>query len=553
MPNLVNLVKDTSSYNQTYQTILQDFTVDNVTYKYPFGWGTPGGGNYLYALASVWYRDDVLFQENPAMQFTDAMWDTSRMEYYYFPVFATFAEGKKYGQGLAYDASEIVRGTPYPFIPSGGAGSGYIGNSLLSNKKMVGYDVPTSDATNTKTESVNVASEVPIPDTPKIGNGHVKIRLINTLPDTLVLYDNGRVNSQYFDTDAEVIGHTQDEPLSYDYQVKSDHLEISYDNWRDTIYWRGVQVNFNKKKVPLGYYHRIRIDAELYCKYNSSWASIYFKSIVDNEEHDNGRLLQYYNGGTNIYHEVVTSGSDACDRYVIRGASSFEATDRWVSEDVFNSDCVKLMLEGVNQYHKATLKIYKITLIHDPIPEGFEYIRNINQLWVGYNNDLDNHVNFFEYTDTFREVDYQDQTYSDKNPKLYTFYGTYLVNTINGVTQNNHDENYQTNADQRPLKVASLNGIMTISVDTSIPSSVHVTYSLGYDDRVDFVGYRPQDYLVFYAKDSDDMLHFYYTYEGGLPMQDYFSSLSDAIAYIYDNYANINLYVDGVMWVKALS
>ena len=61
---------------------------------------------------------------------------------------------------------------------SGGAGSGYIGNSLLSNKKMVGYNVPTSSAESTKTESVNVASNIPTANVPKIGNGFVRIKFL---------------------------------------------------------------------------------------------------------------------------------------------------------------------------------------------------------------------------------------------------------------------------------------------------------------------------------------------------------------------------------------
>jgi len=61
----------------------------------------------------------------------------------------------------------------------GGAGSGYIGNSLLSNKKMVGYNVPTSSDESTKTESVNEASENPVSGKPKSGNGYAKIKLVS--------------------------------------------------------------------------------------------------------------------------------------------------------------------------------------------------------------------------------------------------------------------------------------------------------------------------------------------------------------------------------------
>ena len=61
---------------------------------------------------------------------------------------------------------------------SGGAGSGYIGNSLLSNKKMVGYNVPTSSAEGTKTESVNEVSASAVSGKPKSGNGFARIKFL---------------------------------------------------------------------------------------------------------------------------------------------------------------------------------------------------------------------------------------------------------------------------------------------------------------------------------------------------------------------------------------
>ena len=62
---------------------------------------------------------------------------------------------------------------------SGGAGSGYIGNSLVSNKKMVGYNVPTSSAEATKTESVSVYSATKEANKPKAGNGFARIMKLN--------------------------------------------------------------------------------------------------------------------------------------------------------------------------------------------------------------------------------------------------------------------------------------------------------------------------------------------------------------------------------------
>lgn len=92
------------------------------------------------------------------------------------------ADGGEYGvTRLASPSHDLYLGIlsaqPDP-NKSGGAGSGYIGNSLLSNKKMVGYKVPESTDDSTKTESVNEASESPVSGKPKIGNGYARIRFV---------------------------------------------------------------------------------------------------------------------------------------------------------------------------------------------------------------------------------------------------------------------------------------------------------------------------------------------------------------------------------------
>ena len=82
------------------------------------------------------------------------------------------------GTNLSGGGSGLYGGYKGTSAKSGGAGSGYIGNSLLSNKKMVGYNVPTSSAESTKTESVNVYSASGESNKPKAGDGKVKIKLI---------------------------------------------------------------------------------------------------------------------------------------------------------------------------------------------------------------------------------------------------------------------------------------------------------------------------------------------------------------------------------------
>ena len=61
------------------------------------------------------------------------------------------------------------------YSSGGGGGSGYIQNSLLTDKAMYCYICQTSEDELTKTISVEDASETPVSGIPKIGNGYAKI------------------------------------------------------------------------------------------------------------------------------------------------------------------------------------------------------------------------------------------------------------------------------------------------------------------------------------------------------------------------------------------
>lgn len=91
--------------------------------------------------------------------------------------------GNAFGQGesgtnLSGGGSGLYGGYKGTSSKSGGAGSGYIGNSFLSNKKMVGFNVPTSSAEGTKTESVSVFDSNYVANKPKAGNGHARIKIL---------------------------------------------------------------------------------------------------------------------------------------------------------------------------------------------------------------------------------------------------------------------------------------------------------------------------------------------------------------------------------------
>lgn len=100
--------------------------------------------------------------------------------------------GNAFGQGesgtnVSGGGSGLYGGYKGTSSKSGGAGSGYIGNSLLSNKKMVGYNVPTSSAEGTKTESVNEVSASAVSGKPKSGNGFARVKFLEEI------YTDGKI------------------------------------------------------------------------------------------------------------------------------------------------------------------------------------------------------------------------------------------------------------------------------------------------------------------------------------------------------------------------
>ena len=80
------------------------------------------------------------------------------------------------GGGGLYGGGSGTGGNCYG---GGGGGSGYIGNSLLSNKYMYCYNCTTSDVESTKTYTTSNVSDTPTSDYTKSGNGAVKITIMN--------------------------------------------------------------------------------------------------------------------------------------------------------------------------------------------------------------------------------------------------------------------------------------------------------------------------------------------------------------------------------------
>lgn len=174
--------------------------------------------------------------------------------------------GNAFGQGesgtdVSGGGSGLYGGYKGTSSKSGGAGSGYIANSLLSNKKMVGYNVPTSSAEGTKTESINDVSASAVSGKPKSGNGFARIKFLRELiteniPSSVVnkyymssAWGGGDLNDsnieQYLNTDYYIVCG----------DVNKARLTIDNDNMK--YYNTGYNTETNHL-IPLGGYKRVR-------------------------------------------------------------------------------------------------------------------------------------------------------------------------------------------------------------------------------------------------------------------------------------------------------
>lgn len=173
-----------SSYNTAYGYLFRLNHIDDITDLYLRNDLVSGVDNCIaYDQSINLSGSNVLygskFHISDGIEAQSVAWNLSTRNY----------EGKNY----SYDSNSDASLPPYIFYTtakyknlyingslvdrntSGGAGSGYIGNSLLSNKKMVGYKVPESTDDSTKTESSNSQSAIAKANTPKAGNGFARI------------------------------------------------------------------------------------------------------------------------------------------------------------------------------------------------------------------------------------------------------------------------------------------------------------------------------------------------------------------------------------------
>lgn len=186
--------------------------------------------------------------------------------------------GNAFGQGesgtnVSGGGSGLYGGYKGTSSKSGGAGSGYIGNSLLSNKKMVGYNVPTSSDEGTKTESVEVYDSNYVANKPKSGNGHCRIKLVaepmptqnleyfrknaGRFDNYVIFYTQDAIESNdakpYLLGDKDIVGYLGGS-WSYNYDSTSDTYTISTDSQ--------VDYNFAVNRIQNPYKVIIECDVE---------------------------------------------------------------------------------------------------------------------------------------------------------------------------------------------------------------------------------------------------------------------------------------------------
>lgn len=192
---------------------------------------------------------------------------------------------------------------------SGGAGSGYIGNSFLNNKKMVGHDVPTSSVESTKTESTNEVNASAASGKPKSGDGHARIKLLSRYHNAFDLFTttntaNRIVNS--FSKEASYLNPTEGDT----YNDLKPYL-------RNENYMF-IGGSYNGKKIPVIDTNAKTISYDNAGSTYASWVMIPIRRVhnvdqlkatirfdaKDPSPYCNLIVALYYTDGQNIYYDI---------------------------------------------------------------------------------------------------------------------------------------------------------------------------------------------------------------------------------------------------------
>lgn len=262
--------------------------------------------------------------------------------------------GNAFGQGesgtnVSGGGSGLYGGYKGTSSKSGGAGSGYIGNSLVSNKKMVGYNVPTSSSEGTKTESVNVFSGSGEANKPKAGNGMARIKFLREVivpPEYQTYIDiingSGFFWKNYSD-EYDIGGGYKQKVDLYPYKNYSycpvpasgtniNNVTILVDGGEDALCYVGNIYNVNITSSQGTYSVSISFDALSNVAHNEwnqyIWNSIYFYSSTDRFD---GRGVSYFQS------PVVGSASGTLEQVLSWVAARFRNVNLYVDGVLWSS------------------------------------------------------------------------------------------------------------------------------------------------------------------------------------------------------------------------
>ncbi len=193
---------------------------------------------------------------------------------------------------------------------SGSGGSGYIGNTMLENKGMYGYNVTASSEKNTKTISTTNISTVPIANYAKSGNGYANIQYLS-----YAYAANIKVNGK-------TITGFEPKILTYNLEVSKSIKEVAFEVTAGASYQTittGTDFNLTEE-INTKY---ITITAEDGSSVTYTINIKYADSRLDSLEITNGSISPNFTPDEHEYNVVVDSEFDWID---IKGIPVSEKT-----------------------------------------------------------------------------------------------------------------------------------------------------------------------------------------------------------------------------------
>lgn len=133
-------------------------------------WGPGGAGGGVIGGKGKTYGN-----YNPGLGGTQTGFQLTKDNVGYPPKFGAGGYGELYYGNHTNGGGGGLYGGSVALYAGAGGGSGYIGNSILTNKAMYCYNCEESSEESTKTISTTCTSETPTSNCAKIGNGYARI------------------------------------------------------------------------------------------------------------------------------------------------------------------------------------------------------------------------------------------------------------------------------------------------------------------------------------------------------------------------------------------